>query len=167
MRKIEIQELTPEGFAKYGQYAHMIDPDTVRIGAEPIEFYRDMVPLDLGGAAAPLLSVCRVCKRPPIIDATECHSRTGEGILPLDADVVMHVGIPTPAGEVPLDAIEVFRVHKGTFVALHPGTWHHAPFVVEADAANVLIVLPRRTYANDCEVVQIPQADRIEVMGLA
>ena len=165
MKKLQVKDLTIEGFSKYGAFARMIDPNWPKIGREPIEFFRDMVPLDLGGGT-PVFSVCRVTKRPPVIDLTEYHSRCGEGILPLDADIVMHVGIATPAGEAPLDEIEAFRVPKGTFVALRAGVWHHAPFVCDGDAANVLIVLPERTYANDCTVVEIPEQRRLEIVGL-
>ncbi|MHC4983777.1 MAG: ureidoglycolate lyase [Planctomycetota bacterium] len=166
MAKLRVKELTLESFSKYGAFARMIDPDWPKIGQSPIEFHRDMVPLYLHQAATPMFSICRVAKRPPVIDVTEYHSRTGEGILPLDADVAIHVGIATPDGEVPLDKMEVFRVPKGTFVAIRPGVWHHAPFVCEGETANVLIVLPERTYTNDCTVVEIPQPNRLEIAGI-
>ena len=38
-------------------------------------------------------------------------------------------------------------------ITLKPGVWHHAPFVVQEGAiVNVQILLPRRTYRNDCVV---------------
>jgi ureidoglycolate lyase len=163
MRKEKVKELTLESFAKYGSFANMVNPQAEKLGAEPIEFYRDMVPLDLGCRTIALFSTCRVCKRPPVVDVTEFHNGTGEGVLPLDADILIHVGPATPVGEVPLDRIEIFRVPKGTFVSLNPGVWHHAPFAYNADVANVLIVLPERTYAIDCHVTEIAQKDRIEI----
>jgi len=163
MRKEKIKELTLESFAKFGSFANMINPDALKLGAEPIEFYRDMVRLDLGGRAIASFSTCRVCKRPPIVDVTEFHHATGEGILPLDADILIHVGPATPVGDVPLERIEIFRVPKGTFVSLHPGVWHHAPFAHNADVANVLIVLPERTYAIDCQVTEIPEENQIQI----
>lgn len=162
MRKEKIKELSHESFAKYGSYANMINPDTEKLGAEPIEFYRDMVRLDLGGRTIASFSVCRVCKRPPVVDVTEFHNYTGEGILPLDADACIHVAAATPTGEVPLKKIEIFRIPKGTFVSLYPGVWHHAPFAHNAGVANVLIVLPERTYAQDCHVTEIEEKDRTE-----
>jgi ureidoglycolate lyase len=155
MRKEKVKELTLESFARYGTFANLINPRAEKLGAEPIEFYRDMARLDLGGRTIALFSTCRVCKRPPVVDVTEFHHGTGEGILPL--------GPATPVGEVPLDRIEIFRVPKGTFVSLNPGVWHHAPFAHIADVANVLIVLPERTYAIDCHVTEIPERDRIEI----
>jgi ureidoglycolate lyase len=163
MRKEKINDLNPETFAKYGTYANMINPQAEKLGAEPIEFFRDMAQLDLGGRTIASLSTCRVCKRPPVVDVTEYHNYTAEGILPLDADILIHVGPATPTGQVPLERIEIFRVPKGTFVSLHPGVWHHAPFAHSADVANVLIVLPERTYAQDCQVTEIPEKDRTEI----
>ena len=163
MRKEKVKELTLETFARYGSFANMVNPQAEKLGTEPIEFYRDMAQLDLGCRTIASFSTCRVCKRPPIVDVTEFHNGTGEGILPLDADILIHVGPATPVGEVPLDRIEIFRVPKGTFVSLNPGVWHHAPFAHNADVANVLIVLPERTYAIDCHVTEIPEKDHVEI----
>ena len=162
MRKQEIKKLSTEDFGKYGTFANMLNPDAEKIGAEPIEFYRDMVRLDLGGRGIASFSICRVCKRAPVVDVTEFHNNCGEGILPLDADVLIHVGPATVPGEVPLDKIEIFHVPRGTLVSLNPGVWHHAPFAYNAEVANVLIVLPERTYAVDCHVTELGGADRIE-----
>ena len=163
MSKKGIKELSPESFAKYGSYANMINPRAEKLGDEPIEFFRDMVQLDLGTRTVASFSVCRVCKRPPVVDVTEFHNNCCEGVMPLDADALIHVAPATPAGEVPLDKIEIFRVPEGTFVSLRPGVWHHAPFAPNADVANVLIVLPERTYTIDCHVTEIPEKDRVEI----
>ena len=165
MRKIGIKELSLEAFRPYGTFANMINPDAVKIGAEPVEFFRDMAPLDLGCAAAASFSVCRVLERPLVIDATEYHNRCAEGILPLDCDVLIHVGPASPPAEpIPLGRFEVFRVPRGTFVSLRAGVWHHAPFAWKGRLANVLIVLPERTYAVDCMAISLASGDRIEIL---
>ncbi len=166
MRTIKTRELQAEAFAPFGTYANLIDPgaDTEKIGAAPIEFFRDMVQQGLGPAGAASFSVCRVEKREMIIDVAEYHTAAAEGILPLDNDVLVHVGPATPAnGSVPTDRFLVFRVPKGTMLVLRPGVWHHAPFTVNDQPANVLIVLPERTYANDCEVFELKDQDRIKI----
>jgi len=164
MTTVRAEELTVEGFLPFGFYSHQIDPQEEKIGAVPIEFFRDMVQLDLGGAPMVSFSTCRVESRDLVIDVTECHSKTGEGILPLDNDVLIHVAPATPPDDdVPLDKIRVFRVPKGTMVVLRPGVWHHAPFTANSEPANVLIVLPERTYANDCRVVALAEAEQIIV----
>jgi ureidoglycolate lyase len=78
--------------------------------------------------------------------------------------VLIHVGPATPPNAaVPLDKIRVFRVPRGTLVSLRPGVWHHAPFTLSDNPANVLIVLPERLYANDCTVVELTPNDRIRI----
>lgn len=160
----KIKELTLESFSPYGAYSNMINPNTNKIGEEPIEFYRDMTLLNLGNSGQPSFSVCRVVKRPFVVDITEYHAFTGEGILPLDGDVLIHVGPACPEGELPVEDFEIFRVPKGTFVALRPGVWHHAPFAYKTDVVNTLIVLPERTYANDCKVFEIPKEKQIKII---
>jgi ureidoglycolate lyase len=107
------------------------------------------------------MSTCRVLKRPTVVDYTEYHNTTAEGILPLDSDILIHVAPATPVGDVPVKDIEIFKVPKGTFVSLNPGVWHHAPFAYKADVANVLIVLPERTYATDCYVTKLSKKDQV------
>ena len=157
-----VKELTLEHFTRYGAFGQMINPQADKIGEEPIEFFRDMIQLDLGGASIASFSTCRVLQRPPVVDTTEFHMSCGELMLPLDADVLIHVGPATPGTQVPREAIEIFRVPQGTAVSIRPGVWHHAPFALDTDCANVLIVLPERTYAKDCTVVELTGDDRIE-----
>jgi ureidoglycolate lyase len=166
MKSVPVRPLGVEAFLPFGSYANLINPAAERFGAPPVEFYRDMVQQDLGGPAAVSFSICRVEPRPRVIDVTEYHSRTAEGILPLDSDVLIHVGPATsPAAPPPLDRFQVFRVPMGTMVVLRPGVWHHAPMTASASPANVLIVLPERTYANDCIVVQLDESQRLEIVG--
>jgi ureidoglycolate lyase len=163
MRKVSVKELTLENFKKYGTFSNMINPDAVKFGGGPVEFFRDMEQLELGEAHGASFSVCRVQKRPFIIDVIESHSKCGEANLPLDGDVLMHVAIATSKRYLPFDKIEVFRVPKGTLVTFRPGVWHCAPFAIDKDIVNVMVVLPERTYANDCEFVSIPEEEKIEI----
>jgi len=163
MRKQRIKELSLEGFRLYGAFANLVNPSAYQFGAEPIQFFRDMLQLELGTRSRASFSVCRVKRRPFVVDKTEYHSSCGEAILPLDSDVLIHVGPATPRGQVPLDQIEIFRLPKATLAVLRPGVWHHAPFAHKSDTANVLIVLPERAYANDCEVYDVPETERIEI----
>jgi len=161
MRTAKVEKLTREAFAPFGFFADMLKPRGDKLGKPPIEFFRDMVQLDLGGKSVASLSVCRVKTRPPVVDVAEYHTHCGEGILPLDNDVLIHVAPATPTDEPPASKMRIFRVPRGTLVVLRPGVWHHAPFAVGRKEANVLIVLPERTYANDCEVAEIPESKRV------
>lgn len=164
MRTTQIRELTVDAFLPYGVYANLINPTSEKLGTPPIEFFRDMVQQGLGTASSASFSTCRVEKREMVVDVTEYHTHTAEGILPIDNDVLIHVAPATPSeGRVPTDKIAVFRIPKGTMVVIRPGVWHHAPFTVNDTPANVLIVLPERTYANDCQVFQLEETDRLRI----
>ena len=164
MKTVKVQELSLEKFNRYGVFANMLDPDTDKLGASPIEFYRDMLQLDVG-QAQPSFSVCRVEKRNLVIDLSEYHNTTCEGLLPLDEAVYIHVAPANGGDKVPVEQIEVFKVPQGTFVALRRGVWHHAPFTAGNKAANVLVVLPERAYAVDCIVREIAAGDRIKIIA--
>ena len=151
MKKIKVQELSPEAFAPYGSYVNLLKPEGEVFGALPIAFYRDMLPAQMGVDVSISFSVCAVSPRERVVDIIEYHSKTCEGNLPLDMDVLVHVGPATANGVLP-DRIEVFRIPKGTLFVLRPGVWHHAPFATGDGVSNNLVVLPERTYANDCIV---------------
>lgn len=164
MRELKIENLTLESFSPFGYFSSMINPDKIHFGNPPIEFYRDMLQLNLSGSIIASFSICRVEKRPEIIDTVEYHSFCGEGILPLDSNILIHVANASRVGVIPLDEFRVFSVPKGTLVILKPGVWHHAPFVDGSDYANVVIVLPERTYANDCMVEKLSDEDKIKII---
>lgn len=164
MKKVKIEELDIEKFLPFGFYVNLINPDTEKLGASPIEFFRDMVQQKLGCGSVVSFSICRVEKRDMVIDVTEYHTYTEEGILPLDNDILIHVGPATaPDSDIPSRRIRVFRIPKGTIVVIRSGVWHHAPFTVDKNPANVLIVLPERVYANDCRVFKLENKIKIEI----
>ncbi|MEI8207549.1 MAG: ureidoglycolate lyase [Kiritimatiellales bacterium] len=160
MKKLHVEELTASAFRPFGQFAKLIEPDSECIGAPPIEFFRDAIQGDFGGDTLPSFSTCRVLPREAVVDVTEYHSRCCEAVLPLDGDVLMHVMPAVPNGDrPPVDAARIFSVPKGTLCILRPGVWHHAPYAIGDQAVNVLIVLPERTYANDCVVVELTKEE--------
>jgi ureidoglycolate lyase len=88
MYQVKVKEITLESFQKFGSFANLINPKAIKIGTEPVEFYRDMARLDLGQNTAASFSTCRVTKRPLIVTDLEYHPYCGEGILPLDGDIL-------------------------------------------------------------------------------
>lgn len=163
MRKIRVKELEEKSFKKYGSFANVINPDTPKLGPPPVEFYRDISQVTIGQSTIPSFSITRVSPRPLVIEKFEYHNITGEALLPLDGDVWVHLAPAGRCNEIPYDRIEVFRIPKGTLVTLRPGVWHQAPFSCGDDVVNVLVVLPERTYANDCSVVIFPEENKMQI----
>ncbi|OPZ82500.1 MAG: ureidoglycolate hydrolase [bacterium ADurb.Bin429] len=163
MRKVK--QLTAESFKPFGTFGALTPPtDTPLVDAGVIKFWPDcggVLSLGPFGNNEVAIGVCQVTWRNPQVDVTEFHSSTGEGNIPLDGDIYIHVAPPSPGDEPPLDAFEIFRVPQGTCVVLKPGVWHHAPFSTKPGAVvNTVILLPQRTYANDCEVAEL-DADEV------
>jgi ureidoglycolate lyase len=170
MRELKYRRLDPAAFAPYGSYADMIEPDAAgraapRIGAAPIEFFRDRLQSGIGADTTVSFGVCRVTRRPPVIDASEYHDGSCEALMPIDGDVLVHVAPAVPGDRFPSEQAEVFLVPKGTMVVLRPGVWHHGPFTLGTDRVSCLVALPERLYARDCHGVTIPEEDRIRVVG--
>jgi ureidoglycolate lyase len=161
-KTIRVEPLSLEAFQPFGTYTNLTAPNGSKLGAPPIEFFRDALALELNGRN-PVFSTCLVQPRPLVIDVLEYHSSTAEGILPLNGDVLVQVAPAThPNDGVPLEEVRVFRVPAGTMLTIRAGVWHHAPFTLK-DPAAVLIVLPERTYANDCQVVALSEAQQLRI----
>jgi ureidoglycolate lyase len=170
MRELRYRRLDPAAFARYGSYADMIEPDaggrtTPRLGAPPVEFFRDLVQSGIGGDTTISFGVCRVTRRPPVIDASEYHDTSCEALMPIDGDVLVHVAPAVPGDRFPAEQAEVFLVPKGTMVVVRPGVWHHGPFALRAERVSCLVALPERLYARDCKSVTVPEEERIRVVG--
>lgn len=152
MKKIPVQELSREAFRPYGDYVQLIRPASEFDPNRPVSFTPDMLTLDLQRFSVASFSICRVSPRERVVGMSEYHSYTAEGICPLDGDILIHVGKPGPK---PLaDTMAVFKVPYGTMVTLKPGVYHMGPFTEGDNPVNVIIVLPVRTYANDCVFVK-------------
>jgi ureidoglycolate lyase len=163
MIKKEVKKLTTENFSIYGTYADMLNPKGTKFGTEPIEFFRDMIQLSLGQSISASFSLCRLQKRDFVIEASEYHNSCGEMIIPLDGDILMHVGAATSTAEVPVADIEIFRIPKGTIVCIRPGVWHQAAFAYKCNSVNILVALPERAYMSDCHLINIPQEKQIVI----
>jgi ureidoglycolate hydrolase len=132
MPKVIIKELTLENFNKFGSFANMINPNAIKIGAAPVEFFRDLIGQNLVRDTGVSFSTCRVTKRPFVVKDLEFHTFCQEGILPLDGDILLTLAPATANGDLPWDRIEAFQIPKGTMVTLRPGVWHCGPYGISS-----------------------------------
>lgn len=162
MREIAPKQLEREAFRPYGDFMDLLRVEQMEkmAGADNI-FIPDIVKLHLDGRMPASVSVARVSQCERVISVVEYHSFTCEGILPLDGDVDIFVG-PSSFRTDPA-AIEAFRVPKGTFVRLNPGVVHGRQYVVNSPSVNVLILLPERTFGNDCVFTRLEESDQIRI----
>lgn len=151
MKTIKAQKLCDNAFRKYGVYQDLFNNEEMqaRVITEG-SFYADLVALDFNRAGnLPTISMCHIKKQEKnIVSFLEYHQYTCEGLLPLDDDVIIFVGIPG-RGELTVDKIESFYVPKGTFVKLNPLVVHGSQYPVNNEEAHVVCMLPGRTFKND------------------
>lgn len=162
MLSIKVKELTNDMFKPYGRFNNLINPKTNQLGPAPAEWYPDIQNVRLRDNIVSF-SICKVLPRPYVVTHTEYHECTEEGILPLDGDILIHVGLPDNPGNCASERFEVFRVPQGTIVSLKPGVWHYSPFTVTDKPVNILIVLPERTYSRDCVVVLLDEGKQLKI----
>jgi len=164
MREVKVEQLTLEAYKPFGTYANLINPTDEKLGAAPVEFFRDQLQIEVDGNNSWSYSCCRVQKRENVIDILEFHTGCGEVVLPLDQDILLQVAPATASeNDIPLDKMRVFYVPKGTAITIKSGVWHWGPFATEDTPANILINLPERTYANDCVVKELAKEDHIKI----
>lgn len=157
---LKVKPLADEAFGQFGTFASLAPPTTTPLSQDAATaFWPDCTSLhNVGPVATGSLSVgvCQVKWRPLKITVCEYHTWASEYILPIDGDIYLHLGPPTADDKIPVDDLEVFFVPRGTAVVLKPGVWHHAPFATrQEETVNVQILLPPRTYANDCIVREL------------
>ncbi|MGI6004459.1 MAG: ureidoglycolate lyase [Christensenellales bacterium] len=159
MIELKAQKLTPKAFAKYGEYVNLLDDESHARNSVLTEgFFPDLSVLNFGIGTLPTISVCSNKKQDKmIVDFLEYHAYTCEGLVALDADVVIYVGVPGANHEMKVENCEAFIVPKGYFVKLEPYIIHGPQFPVDADSAHVICMLPQRTFHND--VVKIIVTD--------
>lgn len=161
MKKIKVKNLLESDFSVYGRYVNLVEPKGPAIGEAPIRFFRDLMPL--AGNETLSLSVTEVEPMEKIVEVMEFHTATSECFLTLDGDTYICVG-PATADPIPVpEEMEAFFVPAGTAVYIHPGVWHYAPYPAGDQPIHSLVMLPQRTYANDCEKYCLPQEARLEL----
>ncbi len=164
MRQIKAQPLDREKFRRYGDFINTLDDAALAAASvNPRGFFADVLQLNFNGTLPPTLSVNSL-KKPEkqVVFFVENHKCTAEGIMPVDGDVIMYVGIPS-RGEPSGDNIEAFIVPKGTFVVLNPHIVHGGLIALQ-DEVHALCLLPGRTFANDFNAKILPEEERIEIV---
>jgi len=162
MNIIKAKKITKDNFSKYGSFCDLYKPETMGLGAgSPSAFYPDAITFNFGAGKNTSVCVCHVEKRDMVITTVEYHDNTCEGILSLDADIVIFAGFgfkPYVQNE-----LEAFIVPAGTVVKINPGVLHGTQFPAYADKATVLVMLPERTFATDVKLDMLEGADQIRI----
>ncbi len=158
MRTIQVQPLTREAFAPFGQYYAMTEPSGYALQGEIHRFFPDRLTAYQGHSVAfsPLL-----VKKPAkmLIKQAEYHTTTCELLLPMNDDMILHVAPPSAGKPVP-EETRAFLVPKNTLVKMNACVWHLAPLPAHAAELCAMVILPECTYMNDCKVVDFTEEEQ-------
>ena len=159
LKTIKAVPITQQAFAPFGDFASVTEPDGYHLGG----FYNDQVVMPISeGRALGLSPLIQQKPERMLVTKAEFHDTTGEGMVMMDDDMVLHVA---PAGNCPVPELtQAFLVPQGTVVFLKIGVWHCGAFPVHKQQAHLLILLPERIYRTDCTVVEYDPADQIEIV---
>lgn len=159
--KLVPETLCSDQFRKLGEFEDLLTVgDTYSGEKTQAGFFPDVIRLCSNGTDTSI-SITKVSGSVDRIQTAELHNHCCEGILPLDGDVYIFAA---PAFWYPkLAETRLFLVPRGTFVKLKPGVIHGAPISVTGDAVNVMILLPERTYSNDCQFMQLKEEEFMEI----
>ncbi|MDO4323990.1 MAG: ureidoglycolate lyase [Lachnospiraceae bacterium] len=164
MRTIQAVPISTKNFRPYGSFYNMLSPAGNCFPGEESDFFPDPVTLSVSGREQIAFSSLTVRKpEKMIIKKSEYHNWTGEGILFLDDDAVMHVAPPSNKVITP-EKTEAFIVPKGTIVKLNTGVWHLSPYPLHNDVLHLMIIMPERVYGNDCYVCNFPEESWMEII---
>ena len=162
MRQIQVEPISNEAFAPFGQFYSMEQPQGYALCGEIHKFFPDRVNADSNHRVgySPIL-----VKKPEkmIITQQEYHTTTWEMILPMNDDMILHVA-PASAGTPVTEQAKAFLVPKHTLVKMNTAIWHLAPLPAKEAELAAMIILPECTYANDCTVVDLPPEQQFEIV---
>lgn len=162
MKQIKAVPISQEGFAPFGQFYTMDQPQGYALCGEIHQFFPDRLVADSEHRVgySPI-----VVKRPErmIVTQQEYHTTTWEMIMPLDGDMILHVA-PASGGTPVTDLAQAFIVPRHTLVKLNAAIWHLAPLPKTNEQLTAMIILPECTYANDCTVVDLTPEQQFEIV---
>ncbi len=162
MRQVKVEALTHEAFAPFGQFYSFADPQGMCFEGEIHQFFPDRLVSPFWGNVgfSPLL-----VKKPErmIIKQHEFHTSTPEMVIGLNDDMILHVAPPS-AGTPMTHVARAFLVPKNTLVKMNTAVWHMAPLPVHTDCLSAMVILPERTYFNDCTVVDLTEDEQFEIL---
>ena len=155
------ENLTTESFRKLGEFKNLYTAGDEYAGNKVEEgFFPDLLRLNNNGNDVSV-SITRVFGKKKEISTAELHTNCCEGLLPLDGDVYIYAA---PAfWFLKFEETKLFYVPKGTLVKLKAGVIHGSPISVTGEPVNVLILLPERTYANDCKFMELKESQQMQI----
>jgi ureidoglycolate lyase len=139
MKKITVQELSPESFKSYG-WAVMPQQGAPDIQNAFIDYWHEVADLSVTGTPWHI-GFMRVKKNPPVLSTLQKLRRSVEMYFTLDGGPgVEFVALSAPDGSPDLATLKCFSLSGGQSIIVDRDVWHCTPFAL-AEKTDYALVL--------------------------
>lgn len=161
---IQIQLLTSENFARFGEVISCQGNDYFHINDAHTERYHALVMTEIMGDAKAGISIFRNIKSTQIpfeISMLERHPNGSQAFIPMQGQKFLLVVAPSLDTDTPdLSQLCAFITDGTQGVNYRAGTWHHPLLTLEAPSD--FAVVDRIGTGHNCDVYQFPETFKIE-----
>jgi len=161
---IQIQLLTSENFARFGEVISCQGNDYFHINDAHTERYHALVMTEIMGDAKAGISIFRNIKSTQIpfeISMLERHPNGSQAFIPMQGQKFLIVVAPSLDTDTPdLSQLCAFITDGTQGVNYRAGTWHHPLLTLEAPSD--FAVVDRIGTGHNCDVYQFPEILKIE-----
>lgn len=161
---IQIQLLTSENFARFGEVISCQGNDYFHINDAHTERYHALVMTEIMGDAKAGISIFRNIKSTQIpfeISMLERHPNGSQAFIPMQGQKFLIVVAPSLDTDTPdLSQLCAFITDGTQGVNYRAGTWHHPLLTLEAPSD--FTVVDRIGTGHNCDVYQFPETFKIE-----
>jgi len=161
---IQIQLLTSENFARFGEVISCQGNDYFHINDAHTERYHALVMTEIIGDAKAGISIFRNIKSTQIpfeISMLERHPNGSQAFIPMQGQKFLIVVAPSLDTNTPdLSQLCAFITDGTQGINYRAGTWHHPLLTLEAPSD--FAVVDRIGTGHNCDVYQFPETFKIE-----
>lgn len=161
---IQIQLLTSENFARFGEVISCQGNDYFHINDAHTERYHALVMTEIMGDAKAGISIFRNIKSTQIpfeISMLERHPNGSQTFIPMRGQKFLIVVAPSLDTDTPdLSQLCAFITDGTQGINYRAGTWHHPLLTLEAPSD--FAVVDRIGTGHNCDVYQFPETFKIE-----
>lgn len=155
---IQIQPLTKENFAPFGEVIACEDNDFFHINDAHTERYHALVQTEIEGEARTGISIFRNIKTTTLpfeISMLERHPIGSQAFIPMQGQKFLVIVAPNlNANEPDLSQLKAFMTNGSQGVNYRAGTWHHPLLTLESPSD--FAVIDRIGSGQNCDVFQFP-----------
>ena len=161
---IQIQLLTSENFARFGEVISCQGNDYFHINDAHTERYHALVMTEIIGDAKAGISIFRNIKSTQIpfeISMLERHPNGSQAFIPMQGQKFLIIVAPSLDTDTPdLSQLCAFITDGTQGINYRAGTWHHPLLTLEAPSD--FAVVDRIGTGHNCDVYQFPETFKIE-----